>query len=229
MVVEWALGGVSDHPTISGMAGEQQWIEFFRQHLPRRYTAASAFVMSANGETSRQIDIAIYDSFYSPTLLAREPGLHIPAESVYAVFEVKQEINAELLRDAGVKAASVRDLRRTSAPVTSRSGPCPRKEPQGILAGILAVRSPWKRAFGRHVARVLQGLPTEERLDLGCALQDGAFELRQRGDEEVVKTSPATEALSFFFVRLVERLRVLGTAPAVDLMEYGRSLQSLQD
>lgn len=228
MVANSALGGVGEHPAVCGAATEKEWIQFFRRHLPKRYTVGSAYVVGAEGQPSRQIDIAIYDSFYSPALLGC-PGRHIPAESVYAVFEVKQEINAELLRDAGEKAASVRELRRTSTPVPWVGGTLPAKEPYRILAGILAVRSSWEKGFAKHVGRVLKGLPPAEGLDLGCALRDGAFEVRQQGDREVVKTSPAEEALGFFFVRLVERLRALGTAPAADLMEYGRSLGSLRE
>jgi hypothetical protein len=35
------------------------------------------------------------------------------------------------------------------------------------------------------------------------------------------------ETLIFFILRLMVRLRALGTAPAADLMEYGRALESL--
>lgn len=43
----------------------------------------------------------------------------IPAESVYAVFEAKQAANADNLRQAHEKAASVRRLLRLSAPIIS--------------------------------------------------------------------------------------------------------------
>ena len=39
--------------------------------------------------------------------------------------------------------------------------------------------------------------------------------------------STPDEAPIFFVIRLMERLRALGTAPAADLMEYGRALESL--
>jgi hypothetical protein len=44
----------------------------------------------------------------------------------------------------------------------------------------------------------------------------------------LARLSVAEESLIFFVIRLVERLREMGTAPACDLMEYGRSLKSFQ-
>jgi hypothetical protein len=41
-------------------------------------------------------------------------------------------------------------------------------------------------------------------------------------------TSTPDESLIFFILRLLQRLREMGTAPAADLMEYGRSLRSFR-
>ena len=70
-------------------------------------------------------------------------------------------------------------------------------------------------------------MPDEQRLDFGCALLHGAFEVLPAGDSYSFHFSTARESLIFFFIRLVERLRALGTAPAADLMQYARSLRSL--
>ena len=100
-----AAGELFEHPTTAGAVTEQHWLELFNRYLPHRYRAASAFIVDAAGRRSRQIDIAIYDNLYSPLLFPGPAGLHIPAESVYAVFEVKQDLNQRLIRDAGRKAA----------------------------------------------------------------------------------------------------------------------------
>jgi len=63
----------------------------------------------------RQIDIAIYDRFYSPLFFHDEGQPHIPAESVDAVFEVKQTLTSKWIIDAGRKAASVRRLPQMGA------------------------------------------------------------------------------------------------------------------
>ena len=227
MLAQFRLGNLLWHPAATGAATENQWIEFLNLYLPRRYAATSAFVISADGFCSRQIDIAVYDRLYSPMLFPHPSGLHIPAESVYAVFEVKQLLSPDMLQDAAEKAASVRRLRRTSVPIVSAGTVQPATPPKDILAGILAVRSTWGRKFRDKAARAIENLPDEQRLDFGCALLHGAFEMLPEGESYSIHFSPAREALVFFFIRLVERLRALGTAPAADLMAYARLLPSL--
>ena len=220
-----AVGEAFEHPGTCGAASEQGWIDLFNRYLPQRYRASSAFVVDADGRRSRQIDIAIYDNLYSPLIFPHDSGLHIAAESVYAIFEVKQGLTRQLIRDAGRKAASVRSLRRTSVPIIAGGSPRAAIAPSPILAGILAMRSAWDESFQKQIADVLSKMPAEERLDFGCALQHGAFE---RTPNSGLHFSAPDEALIFFVIRLMVRLRALGTAPAADLMEYGRALQSLR-
>ncbi len=219
-----AVGEAFEHPTTCGSASEQHWIALFNRYLPQRYRASPAFVVDADGRRSRQIDLAIYDNLYSPLIFPHESGLHLAAESVYAVFEVKLSLTRQWIRDAGLKAATVRALRRTSAPILSAGGRRPPIRPRPILAGILTMDSIWGASFRKIVNDALARQCPAERLDLGCALRHGAFEWTGRR----AAFSAPDESLIFFIVRLMERLRGLGTAPAADLMEYGRALASLR-
>lgn len=74
---------------------------------------------------------------------------YVPAESVYAVLEVRQEFNGANVAYAAEKAASVRKLRRTSAPIPHAGGKFDPIVPPPILAGILTLDSEWKPAFGK--------------------------------------------------------------------------------
>src|SRR5258708_4616753 len=139
MLANLSTSDVFEHPTACGAATERHWIQLFNRYLPQRYRATSAFIIDADGRRSRQIDIAVYDRFYSPMLFHDDSGPHVPAESVYAVFEVKQTLCAKWIADAGRKAASVRCLRRTSAPLLSAGPLLPPKPPFPILAGILSL------------------------------------------------------------------------------------------
>jgi hypothetical protein len=223
MRAELACSDVMDHPGASGAATEQRWIDLFNRYLPQRYRATSAFVIDADGWRSRQIDIAIYDHFYSPLLFHDETQPSIPAESVYAVFEVKQTLTAEWIKDAASKAASVRRLRRTSAPLLSAGSVHPPKEPHRILAGVLSRGSVWQDKFKSRATFYLQRLRGDERLDLGCSLGDLAFEATGAGD--TLEFSEREEALIYFMLRLIIRLQQMGAAPAIDLAEYGRCLK----
>jgi len=122
MLAQLAVGRLFEHASAAGTATEHHWIELFNRYLPKRYRTTSAFVIDSNGRRSRQVDIAIFDNLYSPLLFPHSSGTHIPAESVYAVFEVKPTFSRQWLRDASEKAASVRALRRTSVPVITSFG-----------------------------------------------------------------------------------------------------------
>lgn len=81
-----------------------------------------AFVVDSEGHFSEQIDIVVYDRQYSPFIFTFNDQLFIPAESVYAVFEAKQELSADIIRYAQNKATSVRRLKRTSLPIPHAGG-----------------------------------------------------------------------------------------------------------
>ncbi len=219
MLAQLAVGGMFEHASSAGAATEKHWLDLFDRYLPKRYRSTPAFVIDADGRRSRQIDIAIFDNLYSPLLFPHSSGLHIPAESIYAVFEVKPTISKQWLRDASDKAASVKALRRTSVPIIAGDKKRTPIRPRPILTGLLATSSVWtKDNFKQNIKCSGTGL------DLGCSLEHGAFERIGRQ----IKVSTPEESLIFFMLRLLDRLRNQGTAPAADLMQYGRTLESFK-
>lgn len=166
------------HPGTKGEATEKGWRNWLTEYLPSRYQVKNAFVVDADGRLSDQIDLVIFDRQYTPFLF-NEDGVHfIPAESVYAILEVKQELNAANIRYAGQKAASVRNLSRTSAPIVHAGGKYEPRKPFEILAGIVAVSSSWKPALGQPLVDAAKKLAPNERVNIGCALQHGSFEIQ---------------------------------------------------
>lgn len=81
------------HPGTKGDASELCWLEMLKNYLPQRYRAEKAFVLDSEGKLSDQIDIVIFDRQYSPFLFNQDDALYVPAESVYATIEVKQDID----------------------------------------------------------------------------------------------------------------------------------------
>jgi hypothetical protein len=244
MLSHLEVGSALEHASTCGAASEAHWIRLFDSHLPERYRASSAFIVDSDGNRSRQIDIAIYDRFYSPLIFPYESGFFIPAESVYAVVEVKQVLTRQYVRDAGLKIGSVRRLTRTSVPVPFAGGSYPPKKPHTILGVVAALRSVWVKDFERNLASALAQLSPLEAIDLGCVLTQAAFETvsSPKSLRLPISSSPRLplpqspslrlshpgESLICFMLRLIERLRALGNAPAADLMSYGRSLQSFR-
>lgn len=213
------------HPGTKGDATEVHWTEMLRTHLPQRYTARKAQVIDHTGALSQQLDVVIYDAQYCPLLLEDGDACYVPAESVYAVCEVKQELSKGTIEYAGEKAESVRALRRTSAPIIHAGGRYPPKDPPPILAGLLTLESSWSPPFGAPFTSALNGLSPEQSLQFGCALQHGAWE-SARDEEGTLRTSTSDEetALISFFLALLAALQRMGTVPAIDLGEYAKSL-----
>jgi len=208
-----------EHAPTAGAASEYQWRQLFERYLPQRYRAAPAFVIDSLGRRSRQIDLVVFDGFYTPALFPHELGLHVPAESVYAVFEIKTTLSRASIREATAIAATVRDLRRTSVRVNSGGRMRSPVRPRRIIAGILAAGSVWsEETIAQNLRPILLGTPAFDGLDLGCALEHGGFERISRS----VRVSTGDQSLVFFMLRLLERLREMGTAPALDYAEYWR-------
>jgi hypothetical protein len=212
------------HPGTMGDVGEASWLQIFQEYLPKRYQAESATVIDCHGNCSQQIDIVIFDRQYSPFLLKLDDAKFVPAESVYAVFEVKQEMKGNI-DYAGKKAASVRILHRTSATLVDRGAVCAPREHFRILAGLLCLDSGWTTPFGKPFKAGIEALTELQQLDCGCCLKGGSFEYaREKGDANLVTSSDET-SLIHFFLRLLAQLQALGTVPAIDVNCYAKQLE----
>lgn len=214
------------HPGTKGDATELGWIKMLNTYLPKRYQVDKAFVLDADGRFSEQIDIVIFDRQYSPFLFNQDGAIYIPAESVYAVIEVKQDLSKKVIEYAGSKAASVRRLKRTSAAIPHAGGVYPPKQHFEIIAGVLTLGCSWTPALGTKFEAAIAGLSVNQRINLGCALQFGAFEVTYKDDAKPrIQRSGKQDSLIFFFLRLLSRLQQIGTTPALDISEYAKSLR----
>ena len=212
------------HAPTLGDEGESNWLEIFQNYLPRRYQAEKAFVIDSEGKISQQQDIVIFDRQYSPFLLHHKHAKYVPAESIYAIFEVKQNLTKEHIIYAGEKAASVRALRRTSATIYHAAGRHDPKPQFVILAGLLCLESSWSPSFGEPFKAAVASLEENQRLQFGCCLHAGAFECDWAAPAPSISVSPKDTALIYFFLRLLSQLQKLGTVPAIDLNAYAKQL-----
>ncbi|MFW6028737.1 MAG: DUF6602 domain-containing protein [Halanaerobiales bacterium] len=213
------------HPGTKGDASELNWIKWLRKYLPKRYTVDKAFIIDCENNISDQIDLVIYDQQYSPFVFNQDSAKYIPAESVYAVFEVKQTLNKSFIEYAGKKAKSVRVLKRTSAPIYHAGGKYGPKPHQNIISGILTLESEWNPPLGDNFESSIYNLSKYKKINIGCALQSGAFLVDYK--DHVIEKSSNEESLIFFFLKLLIELHKLGTIPALDIECYARSLESI--
>ena len=211
-----------EQSSAKGDASENVWLEILGKYLPKRYRAAKAHVVDSKGKFSGQIDIVIYDRQYSPLIFRYGGQTIIPAESVYAIFEVKQTLNADHVKYACKKVASVRRLYRTSLPIPHAGGTYPAKRPIPILGGLLTLESDWKPAMGEPLLTALGDKKGDAHLDLGCVAARGYFALDEESGAYVTHAGgkPATA----FLFELIARLQSRATVQMIDVRAYARWL-----
>jgi hypothetical protein len=209
------------HPGTKGNASEHVWQEMLRTYLPRRYKSETAHVVDSQGKFSEQIDVVVFDRQYSPFIFRYEDQTIIPAESVYAVFEAKQAINAEQVAYAQKKVESVRRLQRTSLPIPHAGGVYPPKPLTHIMGGLLTFESDWTPALGEPLTTALAGSMPDGRLDIGCVAAHGMFGCDESGCYTI---TPQGKPATAFLFELIARLQGTATVPMIDIRAYARWL-----
>ena len=136
---------------------------------------------------------------------------------------IKQDLKKTHIEYAGRKASSVRLLHRTSAPVPYVEGKLKCKPLHEIVAGILTLTSTWKNPFGSAFISAINKLKPEGRINIGCVLEQGAFEIKYESNgNHKTKIIPKDKALIFFFLKLLSKLQSIGTCPAIEIGSYSK-------
>jgi hypothetical protein len=139
---------------------------FLSTYLPTRYGISSGEILDTEGRTSHQCDLIIYDHTNCPLLLAGKKVQIFPAESVFAVIEVKSVLSIKEIKDSAMK---IRDLKN----LTRENGPIP-----GI---IFAYKSGWKKEPIKRTVIELQKhyrqFQGHQFVDLICILNHGVIAL----------------------------------------------------
>ncbi len=203
-----------------GDATENVWRDLFNTYLPKRYQALKAVVIDSKNQTSDEIDIVIIDRQYTPFVFHYQEKVIVPAESVYAVFEVKQTLNSEHIRYAQEKAASVRNLKRTSLGLIIGGERKPARQPHEILAGLLTTTSDFSPAIADTALKGLAENTDKGLLNLSCSAEHGLIHYdteKQRFSADSVGSPTAV-----FLFTLMGLLQDLGTVPAIDFAVYGK-------
>lgn len=221
-----ATGKQAGHPGVQGDGTEHHWIELLRQRLPRRYDVTKGIIVDSAGGRSEQIDLIVYDRQYSPEFWEQGEHHYVPAEAVYGAFEIKPELNKDYVLYAGEKVASVRRLQRTSHEFGWAGGTHGGHGGFQPLGGILCTTSDWTPTFGDPFRRYCKEIEPMGRLDLGCVLGHGAFEIPARDQPDDVIVSGSSVTLITFLLTLLRRLQKLGSASALDYAAYEAWIRS---
>lgn len=211
------------HPDTKGDASEIVWLKLLQTYLPRRYQVKKAHIVDSMGDFSEQIDVVIFDRQYSPFIFHYEDQIILPAESIYAVFEAKQTVNAKNIRYAQKKVQSVRKLHRTSLPIPYANGTYDPKPPISILGGILAFESDWNPPLGQPFMESLELGKDKRRLDLGCIATHGYFNYNK--ETSIYDISKGSKPATAFLFNLISQLQFSGTVPMIDVQAYAKWLK----
>lgn len=218
-------GKAVSHPTTKGDMTENNWINFLNSYLPKRYMTSKAFVIDSRDNCSDQVDVVIHDRHYSPFVFDYNGARYVPAESVYAAFEVKQSLNVEHVRYAGDKVASVRQLYRTSKPIYHVDGVSKPKSPPFITGGLLCIRSDWIPCFGEPLNKSLEALDAEKHLNMVFVVESGLVECTLANNGLLnVKRTISNLSLPLFLYALIEQLQDKGTVSRLDALAYAEWL-----
>ena len=234
-----ASADIPNHPTTKGNVSEEAWRELLRRYLPTRYRVSTGFVISVDGGMSDQIDCVVYDNVFTPAFFGEHGLSYIPAEAVYAVFEIKPDVTSENIKYAADKVRSVRMLRRTTG---AYIGDGERKIPKPhfhIIGGLMARKIKGKTWSGVQVAldnlqRPEFGLPPK-LLDIVFTAESGVADYLEIGGDAVFSSDAPVSApkmhssegsgLMIGILRLVQALQGQGTAPAVEWDEWMSKLK----
>ncbi len=88
------------HNGEKGSENESLLKDFLISLLPKKLSVGTGFIVDSNGCMSKQCDIIIYDSLYSPNLIQFRENTIFPIECVYAVIEVKTTITNDCVEKA---------------------------------------------------------------------------------------------------------------------------------
>ncbi len=214
-----ALGLGLAHPTSQGDLSEGKWIKFLKSFLPSRFEVSKGFVFDSVGGVSDQIDVIVYDPLHSPLIFDTDNGeKYVTAESIYAVFEVKQKADKQNVQYADKKIQSVVSLKRTSRGMVASGKIVPPRELTKIIGGLLTTDSIGTKTLKKHIK-------ASGNIDVVCSATTGMFLRTPDG----VISSDVEETIPSFFYALLDELHKMGTVPAIDIRDYAdRTLKSLR-
>lgn len=240
------------HSGTKGDSLENVWIEWLKKYMPNRYCIDKAIVIDSHGRLSDQIDLVIYDQQYTPFVFTQNGVHYIPAEGVYAVFEVKPDLKGSIMSDkksmsyieyAGRKIESVRVLKRTSAKIIDRGESRPPRSLTKIIGGILTSVNSYSNIS--TIKAHINSLAELKTIDMGCVVEYGSFYIDYEGAEdkdtldlnrritEYYKTrvvnritfSERENSLVTFFLQLSRYLQqTVGTVAAIDFSAYANNV-----
>lgn len=214
------------HGPAKGSYTEKDWINVLDNFLPNRYDITKAFIIDSNDSISEEIDIVVYNKHHSPLFFSKNGINYIPVESVYAIFEVKQDFNKTTFDYAKKKFKSVRGLKPVSGHITDRGKIEKPRPPYEIIGVILTTNTTWRTPFSNPLLKYINQLEDSQKINLGCVLNCGSFLINYKSDVDRISFSNKNDSLITFFLNLWSSLQPIGSSYAIDYTVYRKLLNT---
>jgi len=101
------------HNQLKGNQAEALLRKFLNDHLPKRFSAGSGFIIDANDNVSKQTDVLVYDAYNCPVYRTDENAGIYPSDNVAAVVEVKSVLDKARLQEANENIVAAKSLSKT--------------------------------------------------------------------------------------------------------------------
>ncbi len=118
LIANFAYSGFATTPVLVGSAREKEVIRKLELLLPNNIGVGSGCVIDSFDNTSRQMDIILYEKHLCPVFCINESKetTYYPCEGVVAAGEIKSTLNSNELENIFKKVDSVKKLKRHSTP-----------------------------------------------------------------------------------------------------------------
>ena len=149
----------SHHPS-AGENREGLVKKFLTAHLPRKFGVSSGMVFSHDGAFSNQADLVVVDAFNNSPLYATGNNQLWPVEAIYALVEVKTNLNPADLKDSVAKGRKFKTLQRRY---------CMAGQDQRIADSLFVIwgfNCPSPSTFKENLRAALSDMPRKEQPDL---------------------------------------------------------------
>ncbi|MDJ1484044.1 hypothetical protein QNI16_26340 [Cytophagaceae bacterium YF14B1] len=121
LIRNYAFASDATTPSLIGGAREAEVRKKLSTLLPRTVSVGTGCIIDSYGNTSKQIDIIIYEKEHCPVFSINDhpESTYFPCEGVIAVGEVKSSLDGKELDDIFSKINSVKSLQRYPYPSVS--------------------------------------------------------------------------------------------------------------
>ena len=150
----------ASHRSSAGTNREELVERFLVEHLPKRFGVSTGLIISHEGRFSNQADLVVVDDQNNAPLYSNSPNKLWPVEAVYALIEVKTQLNPRDMTDAISKGRRFKSLRRAY---------CETRSPQQIQESLFVIwsfESPCPQTLKANFIEALSEVPRAEQPDL---------------------------------------------------------------